>query len=893
MWGQASVGTTLWSEDFSGYAADDVPSGEITNSHTGTTVYGDVTLTYACEKGGTDTKIYNDKSGPNTSSNNLNLLVSKSNGTFSVSGISTGGATELTLSYGKAGSGTLAVSSSTTGVTISGSTITTNGASTLQLTFKNTNGSKNLRIDDIVVTVKTAGSSSSAEATTTTIDASGITNTNVYAGTAAGSLSATVKDNSDDEIDGATVTWSGDNDAVATINATTGAVTLVGAGTVTFTAIYAGVEDEYSSSSDTYEMTVINEDPSLVTIWSENFSTYSANDVPADGTYNYACTNGGGTTKIYTQSTAGGTSPELLVGKNNGTFSATIPLLHPTYGYSGDLTLSFKSNTTINVKTTTDGITVDGEATEGAGVTFATKDTHTVTFKGVTTVTGNITVVFTATTGDNVRLDDIELKGKQAALTVVATPSILPADGAVVSGTEVTMTCGTDGATIYYTTDGSTPSSGSTAYNPSSKPTITSACTIKAIGIKDGLTDSEVASATYTIAEPCATPTFSVAEGVVDKGTTVTISCGTADATIYYTTNGDTPTTSSSVYISALTINTAQTIKAIAVKDGYANSEVASVAYTIRDYATLPFVYDGNGLGEFPSGLTQSGLTGKYDNSPKMKFDTTDDYVILKIGQTAGLLYFDVKGNPSSGSWTGTFKVQTSTDGSSYDDLAVYEDNLSSTKETKTLTVPSDARYIKWILSDRKANVALGNIKLTGCESVSVTSAGYTTYTTTDKVTFPSGVKGYIVTATGDNNVTLEEKTSVPASTPIIIEASTGTYNLPVITTTPEDVSDNILLASDGTIEGDGSTIFALGNKSGVGFYLVANGQTVPAGKAYLSVPAAVKGFLAFDFGDIDAIKTVQGAGLKDAAIFNLAGQRMSRMHRGVNLVNGKKFILK
>lgn len=176
---------------------------------------------------------------------------------------------------------------------------------------------------------------------------------------------------------------------------------------------------------------------------------------------------------------------------------------------------------------------------------------------------------------------------------------------------------------------------------------------------------------------------------------------------------------------------------------------------------------------------------------------------------------------------------------------------------------------------------------------VTVGSAGYTTFIPYSAVEIPSDVKGYIVTATGDDNVTLTEKTSVPASTPIIIEAAAGNYNMPVITTSPEDVSDNILLASDGTIEGDGSTIFALGNKSGVGFYLVANGQTVPAGKAYLSVPAAVKGFLAFDFGDIDAIKTVQGAGLKDAAIFNLAGQRMSRMHRGVNLVNGKKIILK
>ena len=58
MWGQAPVNTVLWAEDFSGYSANDVPSGTITNSHTGTTVYGGVTLTYACNDGGGTTKIY-------------------------------------------------------------------------------------------------------------------------------------------------------------------------------------------------------------------------------------------------------------------------------------------------------------------------------------------------------------------------------------------------------------------------------------------------------------------------------------------------------------------------------------------------------------------------------------------------------------------------------------------------------------------------------------------------------------------------------------------------------------------------------------------------------------------------------------------------------------------
>lgn len=94
---------------------------------------------------------------------------------------------------------------------------------------------------------------------TVTIDATGITNTNVYEGTAAGSLAATVTYN-DAAVEGATVAWSGNNDEVATIDAATGAVTLVGAGSVTFTATFAGNAD-YNSATGTYELTVTNSDP--------------------------------------------------------------------------------------------------------------------------------------------------------------------------------------------------------------------------------------------------------------------------------------------------------------------------------------------------------------------------------------------------------------------------------------------------------------------------------------------------------------------------------------------------------------------------------------------------------------------------------------------------------
>ncbi len=152
--------------------------------------------------------------------------------------------------------------------------------------------------------------------------------------------------------------------------------------------------------------------------------------------------------------------------------------------------------------------------------------------------------------------------------------------GAVDSGTEVEISCTTEGATIYYTTNGSDPTSSSTAY--SGAISLTEAVTIKAIAIADGYTNSQLASASYTIKEVAATPTFSVEAGAVDSGTSLTISCSTSGAAIYYTTDGSEPTSSSTAYTDAITITQAITIKAIAVAEGYTDSQVASASYTIK-----------------------------------------------------------------------------------------------------------------------------------------------------------------------------------------------------------------------------------------------------------------------------------------------------------------------
>ena len=168
----------------------------------------------------------------------------------------------------------------------------------------------------------------------------------------------------------------------------------------------------------------------------------------------------------------------------------------------------------------------------------------------------------------------------------VSTPEFSVESGAVDSGTKVTISCATEGAKIYYTTDGSDPTAESTAYTEAIS--VTPPMTLKAIAVKDEMNDSAVASASYTIKETVATPTFSVASGAVNSGTEVTITCSTEGAKIYYTTDGTEPTASSTAYTEAISVTPPMTLKAIAVKSGMNDSAVASVSYTIKETVSTP-----------------------------------------------------------------------------------------------------------------------------------------------------------------------------------------------------------------------------------------------------------------------------------------------------------------
>ena len=122
--------------------------------------------------------------------------------------------------------------------------------------------------------------------------------------------------------------------------------------------------------------------------------------------------------------------------------------------------------------------------------TFATAGSYVFRF----TVTGKNA----ASSGYGLAIDSIELTGSGGGGGTVATPTFSPAGGTYSTAQSVTISTTTSGATIRYTTDGSTPTS-TTGTVYSSAVSIAVTTTLKAIAYKSGMTDSGVATATYTI----------------------------------------------------------------------------------------------------------------------------------------------------------------------------------------------------------------------------------------------------------------------------------------------------------------------------------------------------------------------------------------------------------
>ncbi|MBP3712397.1 MAG: hypothetical protein J6I86_08020 [Bacteroidaceae bacterium] len=171
-------------------------------------------------------------------------------------------------------------------------------------------------------------------------------------------------------------------------------------------------------------------------------------------------------------------------------------------------------------------------------------------------------------------------------------------------------------------------------------------------------------------------------------------------------------------------------------------------------------------------------------------------------------------------------------------------------------------------------------------------SAGYATlYNDEDAGTLSSNVSVFTGKQNGEYLTLTKQQNTIPAQTPVILKGEDSYYSFTPAASAPAITGENDLLGTVTPIAATGSE-YALAQKDGeVGFYKVSTGTTIPAGKAYLVSSSEVKGFI-FDESGATGISEVESSKLKvESPIYNIAGQRLQKMQKGINIINGKKVL--
>jgi hypothetical protein len=150
--------------------------------------------------------------------------------------------------------------------------------------------------------------------------------------------------------------------------------------------------------------------------------------------------------------------------------------------------------------------------------------------------------------------------------------------------TAVSITSDT-GSTIWYTTNGTTPVvGGSSSFASGGTVTLSGgpggAVTLSAISAKTGMNPSALARQTYNF--KVARPVASVAAGAYNNVQSVTLTCATTSAVIYYTTDGTNPATNGSAYTAPILVNTSMTIRSFATRGNYLQSMESTDTYTLK-----------------------------------------------------------------------------------------------------------------------------------------------------------------------------------------------------------------------------------------------------------------------------------------------------------------------
>src|SRR3984885_5071539 len=177
-------------------------------------------------------------------------------------------------------------------------------------------------------------------------------------------------------------------------------------------------------------------------------------------------------------------------------------------------------------------------------------------------------------------LGEVDVYGLFNDGAIAAAPVISPNGGSFGGTLIVTLSRATASANIYYTLDGTVPTPASALYT--GPIAINSDTTIRAMATGNDLIQSAVSSASFTDLGQTPTVNFLPGAGTYTAAQMVSLSDADATAKIYYTTDGSTPTASSSPYTGPIAVSASTTFKAVAIDPVLQSSNVATAAYVIQ-----------------------------------------------------------------------------------------------------------------------------------------------------------------------------------------------------------------------------------------------------------------------------------------------------------------------
>jgi len=172
-----------------------------------------------------------------------------------------------------------------------------------------------------------------------------------------------------------------------------------------------------------------------------------------------------------------------------------------------------------------------------------------------------------------------------------------------------------------------------------------------------------------------------------------------------------------------------------------------------------------------------------------------------------------------------------------------------------------------------------------------MTDAGYATiYNDETAGTLSSNVTVFTGKKNGSWLSLTEQANTIPAQTAVVLKGAEGYFSFTPAASAPAITGENELLGTTAPLTATGSE-YVLGKANEtVGFYRAEEGSAIPEGKAYLVSASGVKGFVLSEGGATGIINLNDNLNLNEP-IYNLSGQRLQKMQKGINIVGNKKVL--